>query len=79
MEAANFPRPGKQRLDLQAFVKSSEILYGKSPDGISIAISYRGPRVRREDSTRLGLGQKNTKYRQLLQRREFCIYRQALI
>jgi hypothetical protein len=55
-----FPRPGKQRIDLQAFVESSEILSGNCPDGISIAISYRGPRVRRDDSMRLGLGQKNT-------------------
>jgi hypothetical protein len=46
MEVSKFPGPEKQRLDLQGFVNPSEILYGKSPDGISIAISYRGPRVR---------------------------------
>jgi hypothetical protein len=47
MDVAKFPASQWQRLDLQAFVNSSENLYGKSPDGISIAISYRGPRVRR--------------------------------
>jgi hypothetical protein len=47
MDVAKFPGAEQQRLDLQAFVKTRENLYGKCPDGISIAISYRGPRVRR--------------------------------
>jgi hypothetical protein len=39
--------PAQQLVDFKSIVKLPEFLYGKSPDGISIAISYRGPRVRR--------------------------------
>jgi hypothetical protein len=61
-------------VDLYDFTFLFNFLYGIGPDGISIAILYRGP-LCVEGQHVFGFGPEEQSIGNFLQRREFCTYR----